>query len=29
VGTEGGDTTDSVTNDYRKLATEIAQHEPA
>ncbi|HZZ18346.1 MAG TPA: AAA family ATPase [Opitutaceae bacterium] len=29
VGTEGGDTTDSVTNDYRKLATEIAQHEPS
>jgi chromosome partitioning protein len=29
VGSEGGDSTDSVTNDYRKLATEIAQHEPA
>jgi len=29
VGSEGGDTTDSVTNDYRKLATEISQHEPA
>ena len=29
VGSEGADTTDSVTNDYRKLATELAQHEPA
>ncbi|HEY5227019.1 MAG TPA: AAA family ATPase [Opitutaceae bacterium] len=29
VGSEGGDSTDSVTNDYRKLATEISQHEPA
>jgi len=29
VGSEGSDTADSVTNDYRKLATELAQHEPA
>jgi chromosome partitioning protein len=29
VGTDGADTTDSVTNDYRKLASELAQHEPA
>jgi len=29
VGTEGADAVDSVTNDYRKLATEISQHEPA
>ena len=29
VGSEGADTPDSVTNDYRKLATELAQHEPA
>jgi chromosome partitioning protein len=29
VGSEGSDTVDSVTNDYRKLATELAQHEPA
>ena len=28
VGSEGSDTVDSVTNDYRKLATEISQHEP-
>ena len=29
VGSEGADTADSVTNDYRKLAAELAQHEPA
>jgi chromosome partitioning protein len=29
VGTDASDSTDSVTNDYRKLATEISQHEPA
>ena len=29
VGTDAGDTEDSVTNDYRKLATEIMQHEAA
>jgi chromosome partitioning protein len=29
VGADGADSTDSVTNDYRKLATEISQHEPA
>ncbi|HEY1792217.1 MAG TPA: AAA family ATPase [Opitutaceae bacterium] len=29
VGSDAADTTDSVTNDYRKLATELAQHEPA
>jgi len=29
VGTEGADAADSVTNDYRKLATELAQHEIA
>jgi chromosome partitioning protein len=29
VGTDAADSTDSVTNDYRKLATEISQHEPA
>jgi chromosome partitioning protein len=29
VGSESADTTDSVTNDYRKLATELNQHEPA
>jgi chromosome partitioning protein len=28
VGTEAADATDSVTNDYRKLATEIMTHEP-
>jgi chromosome partitioning protein len=28
VGSDAADATDSVTNDYRKLATEIAQHEP-
>jgi chromosome partitioning protein len=28
VGTEAADATDSVTNDYRKLATEISTHEP-
>jgi chromosome partitioning protein len=28
VGTDAADSTDSVTNDYRKLATELAQHEP-
>jgi chromosome partitioning protein len=28
VGTDAADSTDSVTNDYRKLATEISQHEP-
>jgi chromosome partitioning protein len=29
VGTDAADSTDSVTNDYRKLATEISLHEPA
>jgi chromosome partitioning protein len=29
VGAETADDADSVTNDYRKLATEIMQHEPA
>jgi chromosome partitioning protein len=29
VGTDAADSTDSVTNDYRKLANEISQHEPA
>jgi chromosome partitioning protein len=29
VGTEVADGADSVTNDYRILATEILQHEPA
>ncbi len=29
VGTDTGENVDSVTNDYRKLATELAQHEPA
>jgi chromosome partitioning protein len=29
VGTDAADSTDSVTNDYRKLAAEIDQHEPA
>jgi chromosome partitioning protein len=29
VGAEAAETTDSVTNDYRKLATELNQHEPA
>jgi chromosome partitioning protein len=28
VGTETADNVDSVTNDYRKLATELVQHEP-
>jgi chromosome partitioning protein len=28
VGADASDSTDSVTNDYRKLATEISQHEP-
>jgi chromosome partitioning protein len=28
VGTDASDSTDSVTNDYRKLANEICQHEP-
>jgi chromosome partitioning protein len=28
VGSDTADSTDSVTNDYRKLATEISQHEP-
>jgi chromosome partitioning protein len=28
VGSEAADVTDSVTNDYRKLATEINEHEP-
>jgi chromosome partitioning protein len=28
VGADAADSTDSVTNDYRKLATEISQHEP-
>jgi chromosome partitioning protein len=29
VGTDTAENVDSVTNDYRKLATELAQHEPA
>jgi chromosome partitioning protein len=29
VGTDTGESADSVTNDYRKLATELSQHEPA
>jgi chromosome partitioning protein len=29
VGTDAADNADSVTNDYRKLASEIVQHEPA
>jgi chromosome partitioning protein len=29
VGSDAADSTDSVTNDYRKLATELIQHEPA
>jgi chromosome partitioning protein len=29
VGSEAAEAGDSVTNDYRKLATEIIQHEPA
>jgi chromosome partitioning protein len=29
VGTDAGENADSVTNDYRKLATEISQHEPS
>ena len=29
VGNEAADDADSVTNDYRKLATEIMQHEPS
>jgi chromosome partitioning protein len=29
VGTDAADSTDSVTNDYRKLANEISLHEPA
>jgi chromosome partitioning protein len=29
VGSDAADATDSVTNDYRKLATEISQHESA
>ena len=29
VGTDAGENADSVTNDYRKLATELSQHEPA
>jgi DNA-binding LacI/PurR family transcriptional regulator len=29
VGSDAADATDSVTNDYRKLATELVQHEPA
>jgi chromosome partitioning protein len=29
VGTDSADSTDSVTNDYRKLANEISQHEPS
>lgn len=29
VGSESADAEDSVTNDYRKLATELIQHEPA
>jgi chromosome partitioning protein len=28
VGTDAADSTDSVTNDYRKLANELIQHEP-
>ena len=28
VGADASDSTDSVTNDYRKLATELIQHEP-
>ena len=28
VGSEAADVTDSVTNDYRKLATELNEHEP-
>jgi chromosome partitioning protein len=28
VGTDASDSTDSVTNDYRKLANELIQHEP-
>jgi chromosome partitioning protein len=28
VGSRRSDTTDSVTNDYRKLATSLNQHEP-
>jgi chromosome partitioning protein len=29
VGTDTAENVDSVTNDYRKLATELAQHEPS
>jgi chromosome partitioning protein len=29
VGADASDSTDSVTNDYRRLATELIQHEPA
>jgi chromosome partitioning protein len=29
VGSEAADVTDSVTNDYRKLAAELNEHEPA
>lgn len=29
VGADSADSTDSVTNDYRKLATEICAHEPS
>jgi chromosome partitioning protein len=29
VGSDAADSTDSVTNDYRKLANELIQHEPA
>jgi chromosome partitioning protein len=29
VGSDTAENVDSVTNDYRKLATELAQHEPA
>jgi hypothetical protein len=29
VGTEVAEAADSVTNDYRKLATELIEHEPA
>jgi len=29
VGSEGSDTPDSVTNDYRKLATELLEHQPS
>jgi hypothetical protein len=29
VGTESADGGDSVTNDYRKLAIELIEHEPA